>query len=387
MRNPDKMKKPYFLLILIFCFATTNLVAQKRHFFVSCYATGDTSVQYAAAYARLVAEDLKVSFPCADVTTESDISTKLKREYFNELSGNPSPDLTHISNDLPHDYWVNLRLNDYTEGKVMIMAGCWKYNQVKNIAEAYHQRVTNDFASFSQGCRKVSQSLMDMLGKYEICAFQGPVSINISATIDSTNTVDYGVYCNESDQQFHQEMVIHDETVSDWKLERMDVFRTEGTMTFNLSEESKLTEENGCYKCKSGREGGRTSTEIRTMKVNGSGISHESTFEGKPQDDTRIELKFLENGTYLVIAKGTSQPATSIVKLVTKAEGTCDNQPQQTKTESLKKTIPLNHFFGPYTGKATDKLLQQKDSKETVDPVTREKTTVTIDFTLKQKDK
>ena len=122
------------------------------------------------------------------------------------------------------------------------------------------------------------------------------------------------------------------------------------------------------------------------MKIKGSGISHESMHENKPQDDTRVELRFLEDGTYYVIAKGTSQYAIGEDKMVSKAEGTCDNRPQETKTVPREISIPLNVIFGPYPGKTSDMVLQKKDTKKTIDPATREKSTITIDFTLKQKE-
>lgn len=123
------------------------------------------------------------------------------------------------------------------------------------------------------------------------------------------------------------------------------------------------------------------------MKVKGNGISHESTHKGKPQDDTRIELKFLENGTYLLIVKGTSQPVTGEEKWVSSAVGTCDNMPQETKTVPKEITIPLKLIFGPYEGKTTDKLLQQRDTRRERDPLTNEIQEYTIEFTLKQKEK
>ena len=72
--------------------------------------------------------------------------------------------------------------------------------------------------------------------------------------------------------------------------------------------------------------------------------------------------------------------------MVTKAEGTCDNQPQQTKTETREITIPLNVIFGPYAGKSTDKLLQEKDEKKIKNPANHEEEIISIDFSLKQKE-
>lgn len=284
---------------------------------------------------------------------------------------------------------VQLSMVETNQSLLYLTAKCIDYKNKMNIMAATNVSYTTvmDYAGFAAACKQISNKLIDELGQYEICSFSGPVSITINSTIDSTNTEEYGVYCNGSDQQYRKEMIIKNQTLSDWKLERKGIPWTDGTMTFYTNEESKVTEENACYKCKSKREGGRTYTETRSMKVKGSGISHESSRDGKPQDDTRVELEFLENDKYFVIAKGTSQPITGEEKAVTKAEGTCDNMPQETKVVPREIKIPLKIIFGPYQGKTTDKVLKQKDTKEVKDPATKEKQTITIDFSLTQKDK
>ena len=378
------------IILTLFSFGIlTNLPAQKPHFFIECnQALGDTAAKYARAYERLMADYLEKAFPCADISTQGDVYLKLDKDRYNQLTGDEYYKIGSYCNDLPHDYWVHLVLNDYTEGKVMVVARCFKYKKIDCIADAGNVRVANDFGSLTQGCKTMSQRLIDMLGKFEICPFTGPVAITISSDLDSTNVEEYGVFCNQMDQQYRKEVVIKNHTFSDWKLERKGIPWTEGTMTFYTDEMTKTTEEDGCHKCKTGkREGGLVTTLTSSMKVKGTGISHESQFQGKKQDDTRIELQFLENGKYLVLAKGTSQAVTGEDKVVTQAEGTCDNQPQETKLLPRDIRIPLRVIFGPYDGKATDKLLQHKDTKEIKDPVSNEKQTITIDFSLTQKDK
>jgi hypothetical protein len=271
---------------------------------------------------------------------------------------------------------------------LQVSAKCINYRKKVDIADAIVNFTTSmNYAGFAAACKEISNKLIKEMGKYEICAFTGPVAITISSDLDSTNVVDYSVYCNESDQRYHKETEIKNHTFSDWKLQRKGIPWTEGNMTFYTDEMTKTTEEDGCHKCKSGkREGGLVTTMTSSLKVKGTGISHESTFQGKKQDDTRIELNFLENGKYLVVAKGTSQAVTGEDKVVTKAEGTCDNQPQETKLLPRDIRVPLRVIFGPYDGKATDKLLQKRDTKEVKDPSTNEKQTITIDFSLTQKE-
>jgi hypothetical protein len=194
------------------------------------------------------------------------------------------------------------------------------------------------------------------------------------------------VYCNESDQQYRKETVIKNSTLSDWKLQRKGISWAEGTMTFSTNQSTKVTEENGCYACKTGREGGRTYTNEISYSVEGSGISHESYYKGKRQEDTRIELEFFADGAfkYYIIAKGTSLPATGQERYSEEAQGTCDNLPRTTKSSPREIRIPLWVVFGPYPGKISDDVLQHKESK-VITNLIGEKSTITIDFSLTRK--
>jgi hypothetical protein len=381
------MNRIYFIISIVLLTGLSSL-AQRPGFFVKCTkADGDEASKYVMNFERLVATDLSEAFHCATVNANFSLLNRLQWEKKYQLNGGDAD--FNVCSYLKCNYMVSLQMTEVNSNLLKVSAECIDYKNKMNIvayAVASYTMVM-DYAGFAAACKKISNKLIDELGKYEICPFSGPVSITINSVLDSTKTVDYGVYCNQSDQRYHQEIVINNNTFSDWKLQRKGIPWTEGTMTFYTNEVSKVTEENGCYKCKTGREGGRTYSETRSMKVKGSGISHESSRDGKPQDDTRVELEFLENGKYLVIAKGTSQPITGEEKVVTKAEGTCDNTPQETKIVPREIKIPLKVIFGPYEGKTTDKVLHQNDTKEITDPSTKEKSTFTIDFTLNQKDK
>jgi len=381
------MNRIYFIIAIVL-FTGFSSYAQKPGFFVKCTkAEGDEASKYVMNFERLVATDLSEAFHCATVNANYSLLNRLQWEKEYQLNGGDAD--FSVCKYLKADYLVLLSMIEGNQNQLQVKATCIDYRNKKNIIASEVLKLTTsiDYAGFAESCKKISDKLIKELGKYEICAFTGPVSVTINSELDSTKTVDYGVYCNQSDQRYHQEIVINNNTFSDWKLQRKGIPWTEGTMTFYTNEISKVTEENGCYKCKTGREGGRTYSETRSMKVKGSGISHESSRDGKPQDDTRVELEFLENGKYLVIAKGTSQPITGEEKVVTKAEGTCDNMPQETKIVPREIKIPLKVIFGPYEGRTTDKVLHQNDTKEITDPSTKEKSTFTIDFTLNQRDK
>jgi hypothetical protein len=384
VNNYFRMNRILLLFVIWLLAGLSVSFAQKPGFYVKCSkAVGDTASKYVKNFERLVGTELSEAFHCATVNTQSSLAARLKWEKEYQIWG--GEDELNVCSYLKCDYLVSLSMIEMSQTTLQVSATCMNFRKKENMADANILFTTSmNYAGFASACRQISAKLISELGKFEICAFTGPVSITINSELDSTKITDYAVYCNEIDQRFHKEFKINNNTYSEWELERKGIPRTEGTMTFYTIEESKIIEENGCYVCRSLREGGRTYTETRSMKVKGSGISHESSRNGEPQDDTRIELRFMENGKYLVVAKGTSQPVTGEDKVVTKAEGTCDNLPQETKIEPREIKIPLRVIFGPYDGRTSDKVLQQKDTKIVIDPVSKEKSTITIDFTLTQ---
>jgi len=367
----------------------TVLVAQKPHFSVTSeYELAKYSLIYIVPFEKVISKSLKDEFPCADVVSDNDIRTKLGKMRNMELNGKDIPaNMNNVGKDLPHDYWVSLGMHDYVDGKVQLYARCYKYKTLDCIANAGSLVAANNLTSVTDACKKLSKKLIDELNKKEICTFKGPVSITVNSIIDSTELVEYGVYCNQSDQQYRKETVIKNNTFSDWKLQRKGISWAEGTMTFSTNESTRVTEEDGCHKCKTGREGGRTYKNEKSFHIAGSGISHESSYKGKPQEDTRIELEFVAEGTlnYYVIAKGTSLPVTGEEKSFEEAQGTCDNLPRTAKNNPREVRIPLWVVFGPYPGKITDDVLQHKESK-VITNLNGEKSTITIDFRLSRKD-
>ena len=383
------MKNLNSFILIILLFSITDLLAQKPHFAVTAeYEQTKYSLIYIVPFEKLMSKSLKDEFPCADVVSDNDIRTKLGEMRNMELNGKDIPaNMNNVGKDLPHDYWVSLGVHDYIDGKVQLYARCYKYKTLDCIANAGSLVAANNEGSVTDACKKLSKKLIDELNQKEICAFRGPVSITVKSIKDSTDLVQYGVYCNQSDQQYRKETVIKNSTISDWKLQRKGISWAEGTMTFSTSESTKVTEEDGCHKCKTGKEGGRTYTNEKSFYIEGSGISHESSYKGKPQEDTRIDLEFVADGTfnYYVIAKGTSLPVTGKEKSTEEAQGTCDNLPRTAKTNPREIRIPLWVVFGPYPGKITDDVLQHRESK-VITNLNGEKSTITIDFRLSRKD-
>lgn len=377
------MRKHYIILILLLFTMLQNTAAQKKpRFFIMCIASGDSAEKYAGSYERVMAYYLEKEFPCAKVTTQGDIIARVGSERVNQLLGHNDGSLRSFCDDLSCDYFLNLELTNFLSNQIIASASCIYYKKVQPMVR-FAKEGSRTPGGIKDLCNLVSETLADKLSRYEICPFTGPVTLNITTDRDTTTINEYRVYCNESDQMYRTERIFRSHTESIWNLERKGIPLTEGTMTFSSNELTNVVEEDGCHKCKSGREGGRIYTQKSSYKVKGSGISHQSSLDGKPQEDTRIELKFFPDGTYTINPKGTSLPAKAEEHFEVYAEGTCDNLPRELKILEKQVTLPMNPVFGPYLGKSSDKILKQKDEKIIYDPVTGEKITIIIEFELK----
>jgi hypothetical protein len=102
-------------------------------------------------------------------------------------------------------------------------------------------------------------------------------------------------------------------------------------------------------------------------------------------EDARAEITFLDNGTYTLKVKAASRKGDLTLRTEKRAEGTCDNLSPPPEKITKKADVPLNEVtFGPFPGTSLDKVLSHKDTYSTVDPVNKEKSTVTFDFNLKR---
>lgn len=384
------------LLVFLFLGFIGTVAAQKKEvcFFVVIKFNGtDTEIKSIEGLDGLFltrfSDKLKENFPCAFENDSKVIATLITHEYNRQILGSGSDDwYKSIADAHDIDYLVSLELGVALGSEFIAYAACIPYrikDKIPIVREYTRCRYNATSGSeMIKASEDLADKLIDGLKKYEICPFTGPVNLTKTSTLDSTNVQQYMVYCNQMDQQYRKTTDIHNSSYSEWHLQKKGRYQAEGTMTFYATQKSETVENNPCHACASGREGSRSYTEKRSMEVRGSGISHASIYKGEKQDDTRIELVFLDDGTYVIIVKGTSEPATGNDIVSRHAEGTCDNMPPETKTEPREIKIPLMVVFGPFTGKASDKILQQRDTKNINDPVSGEKSTITIDFTFTQ---
>jgi len=393
MPNPYKMKTTRIFILLVFFLAADSSFAQKSNFFITTKLTmdgGDTLPLQGAVKWFVVQFDnkLKESYPCAEVTSESDIAAMLEHERELQLLGSSKEGaFQSIAGAMACDYMIIFRVS-VTQTVFSVSADLIPYrNQVLTPiikAEANGSYSTSSGDQMLKACETVAKKLVDGLKHIEVCAFKGEVKVQIKSTTNTKKTEEYAVFCNHKDGSYRQVTTVDKSTENNWDLRKTGKNTTSGNIGITIREELSIVEQNDCYKCPGGREGGRTSSEKKTTTADVNGLSHESQSKGIPIDDARVTITFNEDDTYTIKVEATSTQGQMTEKTEMNAEGTCDNVNTPPKTIIKKADVPLNETFGPFPGTSADKVLVQSKTISKKDPATEEKTTTTIEFNLKR---
>ncbi len=219
---------------------------------------------------------------------------------------------------------------------------------------------------------------MDQLKKHEICPYTGTVNIEVKSEREESPST--SVTCDAG--LIVTDVEIKSNSTLRWELVKEDLARTSGTVTYDMKENYKTVISNSCYICEDGTKGFAKTTETTESEARVQGLSNESISDGAQVSDARIRITFLDDGTYLLTVKATSEKGPMKITTEKKFDGPCtssnENEPPDTKTKSID--VPITAVFGPYKGTAEDKVLSQNEEKD----VSRgnEKATVKIDFTL-----
>jgi len=220
--------------------------------------------------------------------------------------------------------------------------------------------------------------LMDQLKKHEICPFTGSVNIEVKSERDESSststTCDAGSIVTDID--------IKSNSTLRWELVKESLEGASGTVTYDLKENYKTVISNPCYICKDGTKGFAKTEDTKDSEAKVEGLSNESVSDGAQVSDARIKITFLDDGTYLLSVKATSEKGPMKITTEKKVDGPCmgnnENEPPDTKNKSID--VPFTAVFGPYKGTPQDKVLSQSEEKDVSQG--KEKASVKIDFTL-----
>jgi len=376
------MRTPILMLLLLLMMGVNFSEAAKTDFFICTSANNKKGASYIPWFELKVFKALKKEFPCVEISSQSTIASILELERMKQLLGGEERDLASIGGAMGSDYLVGLQVT-YAPGSIMVNAFCAYTRTSEVIARAMEIATNADDAI--DAIERVSKQLVEGLKKYEICPFKGPINVIVKTELTDKKTESYTVYCNSLDGLYKRDITTNNSSDANWKLSKTSKNRVIGSVTYILQEETEKEEHNDCYICPSGRQGSRLykETVLKTAKVEG--LSNESIADNQQIEDARAIITFIDNGTYTLRVKAASRKGDLKLRTEKKAEGTCDNQNPPPESIDKKADVSLKETtFGPFPGTSLDKVLSHKDTFTTIDPVTKEKTTITYDFDLKR---
>jgi hypothetical protein len=384
--------KNRILLYLIFTLAICDSAkAQKTKFFVMSHLAGAgdlRTVEGAVTYFNTQFTNyLQEKYPCAKVLTLTDVNVFLGHEREKELLGadNQKP-LSEIGEAMGCDYLINLEISILPGPQFGVSASCIPYRTKFPMSRfAEHSPLSENSGHQNlKNCDEVARKLVESLKRIEICPFKGSINVEVRTELTDKKTESHPVFCNGGDGLYKITTENNKNSDVNWTLNKTGRYFVNGSVSYNLHEESNLEEQNDCYTCTSGRQGPRMYFEktVKTAKVDG--LSNESVSEGQKIEDARAEITFSEDGTYTLKVKAASKKGDLKERTEKRAEGTCDIKTDPPENIDKKADVPLIIVFGPFPGTSLDKILSHSDTYSTVDPITKEKTTITYDFNLKR---
>ncbi len=390
------MKNYFLLLILILISAQTKFASIKKPtFYISAASTCDDKLKSTVSQQLILFEteaaiQLQKVYPCADITTQYELTSALESIRTKQLLGKYIPgEVENLGNKLSTDYLISLEIK-VINNTAIINALCMmnkipsSQKSKRKILETLSRATLSlPYGNFEMGIyQKIIKELIGGLKKYEICPFTGPVKLHVVSNTKDKQTEEYSVYCNQKDGTYKKVMTIDNSSDAEWNLFKRNKYATDGSIRFTLYEETILEEQNDCYKCSSGREGGRTYYKKMVNSADVQGLSKDSEQYGIKVDDARIDITFTDNDTYTILIKAASKRGDKKEKTEEHAEGTCNNIKPENNSINAKVDVPLFQLLGPFKGNAQDKVLSQKSRIKNVDPNTKEETVIEYEFNL-----
>jgi hypothetical protein len=231
---------------------------------------------------------------------------------------------------------------------------------------------------------KLASKFVEDICKYEICPYKGKIKVHVVSEVKIDDEKNYPMYCNNRDATYSGKYKYNKNEDNYWQFNKISKVGAEGSLDYKISEETDREIDDPCYKCPK-LVTRRYYHETYSKKGDISNLSEESKVDGVPVDDVRIDIVFIDDGTYMIKVKATSKQGELTETTSKYSECYCDaiNTPPETHKNIVD--IPLKEIFGPFKGTAKDKNLHEKpDPIVKTDPVTGEKTTIEIEFDLER---
>lgn len=438
----------YFLLIILILLLGSRAWGYSRgSFFVQSQVIGkDAGKEEAKEAGQLAAEleeqiisKIEYEYPCARITSKNIISRKLLVEKEKEMLGwyidctgrnpedcAPEPEIKRLQEELKKrmgkgakrydssedsitdlaqqvagSFLINIKISFFLQQMILNLT-CYNLKEKKGVFN--QQEVLAPGINAKGVSEKMAKAMVEELIYEEICPFKGKVTVSVNSQQETKEKTQHPVYCNETDQQFIRNRTFTKTSRNRWDLQRNGNPDTSGDMNLSVLERDEENEENGCYRCPSGREGGRTSKKVTTIKSILDGMSSISIDPNAPKiydslnRDATVKLIFNKNGTYMVKVEAVSEFGKYEGSINEIATGTCDVrnstkslsddgvvEERQNRKEPHLRSVPLNGIWGPFPGSPKDKKLSGTKENKLDRPDIHETGSQTIEFDLTRK--
>lgn len=369
--------------ITVICFLFIGSIEAKTRFFIQTVAQGDQNGKVAEGglgyFETEVFNKIKKEFPCAEINSKSTVVALLGLERMKQLLGTGDDNaLQNIAGAMGCEYLLVLKILVSGQSST-ISAYCMDSKKAEMMANVVE---TAPYGNASlNAIDKVVKKLVDDLKEYEICPYQGKVTLEVESekeeTTSSSTQCDNGIITTE--------IKLNSKANIKWQLNKNGLRKGDGDVTYDLNEKTETTINNPCYICPDGTKTIAQINEVKTVEGKAQGLSNESVFEGQKVADCRIKIVFLSDETYNILVEATSQKGNLKTKTDKKVNAPCamgdKEKPEEPRTNEIE--IPLKVILGPYKGTTKDAVLSQDETKDLTQG--KEKTTLKINFTLTQK--
>lgn len=405
----NRILPPFVLALILIALPAWGYVSPKILITTSTMsaANGYTNIEVVRdSLENTIRKSIHTAFPCSAPATEADVKLMLDIERQRELFGfyTDTSDKENQQHLFEEQAAAMDRLGEYSKSRYFIMLRILGIGETTDLTVLFMDRQTGKTkialqratgpASATDGViSEMASELVKKMAYFEICPYTGPVTVDVKTVKKKDEHVERAVFCNNTDGIYKKNQHQEKTTIQHWRLKRVGKPDTSGEMTATLEEFQEEREEDACYRCASGRQGGRIATKNSFISAQVNGLSDRTKAPGEVEThDAKIHLTFNEDGTYMMKMDGASNSSNYKGKQEEHAEGTCDPVNKKTNlTEAqilelvgYNRALPLTGIFGPFPGTPYDKRLNNKKELTLKDAESGEETVISVDFDLQR---
>lgn len=388
MKNCIKRLLPILLLSLLPALMMAN--PNKPRFFMTYNIKGDSLGKAKAdalttPFFGFLGDALEKEYPCIEQLSINETRSLIGYSRQQDLMGGSAggEGIKNISGAMGADYLIVLNITCYyNSGTLLFYANCTDVSNGEKMCMA--NGVTSVTGNWEGELKSVAQKLVYGLKDYEICPYKGAVNVQVLSDTTEEKTNEYPVYCSKMDRHYKKTVTHEKKSDANWQLQKTGKYTGDGTIRYAMAEKHSIEEWNECYTCEPLITGNRHYSDVTVNYIEIEGLSERTKNDGDYVKYATFWIKFRQDSTYTITLDAASQPGELKTIREEKADGDCQTTTKPQELHSNKMSIPLHKTLGPYKGNGLNKTLKEEETFDQTDPVTKERTTFKISFSLQR---